>query len=45
MLVILECGVVITFQVTEDHYLNNLLHISQFSSEWHLAFFFFIKEG
>jgi len=41
MLVILECGVIIIFQVMEDQYLNDLLHISQFSSEWQLAFFFY----
>ena len=36
MLVILECGVVIIFQVIEYQYLNDWLHISQFSSDWQL---------
>jgi hypothetical protein len=38
--VILEYAVVIFLQMTEQHYLNDLLHINQFSSKWQLAPFY-----
>jgi hypothetical protein len=34
ILVILEDAVVIFLHITEDHCLNDLLHITQFSSKW-----------
>jgi len=40
MLVILECGFVIIFQVIEYQYLNDWLHISKFSSECQLHYFY-----
>jgi len=40
MLVILECEYIIIFQIIEYQYLNDWLHISQFSSEWQLHYFY-----
>jgi hypothetical protein len=40
ILVILEDAVVIFLQITEVHYLNDLLHITQRSSKWQLAPFY-----
>jgi hypothetical protein len=35
-----EVGVAIFLHIIEDHYLNDLLQIIQFSSKWQLAAFY-----